>query len=82
MAHTRFLKSNWCQFCQALGQQEEVLEGLRHTLCDPQHHRAPTSAAQHQLIDALQPVRDWLDGWNSRPQISAILVQMIPPVSV
>jgi tellurite resistance protein len=71
------------QFCQALGQQEEVLEGLRHTLCDPQPTaQTGTSAApltKHQL-DALHPVRDWLDGLEIHdPKLARFLCKMIPP---
>jgi tellurite resistance protein len=71
------------QFCQALGQQEEMLEALRHTLCDPQPAPltgSPTTTLTKHQLNALLPVQDWLDGLEIHdPKVARFLCKMIPP---
>lgn len=78
------------QFCQVLGQKEELLEALRHTLYEPkteaplthpQQKAAP--AKQQQLsklqLDGLKPLREWLDGLDiNEPKVARFLCKMIP----
>lgn len=72
------------QFCQALGQQEEVLAALGHTLYD---HNAtnksastPLAAPTQTQLKMLRPVRDWLDGLEIHdPKVARFLCKMIPP---
>jgi len=72
------------QFCAALGQQEEVLTALRHTLYDsnasvesPSTSVAPPTQAE---LDVLYPVRDWLDEVEiNDPKVARFLCKMIPP---
>ena len=71
------------QFCQALGQQEEVLAALRHTLYDhnaEQETGATPVALTTQQVDLLHPVRDWLEGLEiQEPKVARFLCKMIPP---
>ena len=68
------------QFCQVLGQPEDLLEALRHTLEDPQ--LTPTIASTgltKRQIDALYPLRDWLDRLDIQdPRLARFLCKMIP----
>lgn len=72
------------QFCRILGQQEEVLAALSHTLYD---HNAKQKSASTSVapctqphLDVLYPVRDWLDGLEIHdPKIARFLCRMIPP---
>jgi len=67
------------QFCQALGQQEETLATLRHTLYDPEDQAGANTAPLHHS-DALHPVREWLDGLEiQEPKVARFLCKMIPP---
>ncbi len=72
------------QFCQALGQQEQVLAALRHTLCDPKPYEQPDSTpvvspASYCQLDALRPVRHWLDELEIQdPKVARFLCKMIP----
>ncbi|PLZ93402.1 Mo-dependent nitrogenase C-terminal domain-containing protein [Fischerella thermalis] len=74
------------ELCKALGEPENLLEALRHTL---EFH--PTELVEQQLetplviaptkrqLDALQPVRDWLDGLDIQdPRVARFLCKMIP----
>jgi tellurite resistance protein len=68
------------QFCQALEQPENLLEALRHTLEHPDLTPtiASTGLTKHQ-IDALHPLRDWLDGLDIQdPRVARFLCKMIP----
>jgi tellurite resistance protein len=69
------------QFCQALEQPEELLEALRHTLEHPQQLTpaiASTGLTKRQ-IDALHPLRHWLDGLDIQdPRVARFLCKMIP----
>ncbi|BBD63931.1 Mo-dependent nitrogenase family protein [Nostoc commune NIES-4072] len=68
------------QFCQALEQPENLLEALRHTLEHPQLTPtiASTELTKHQ-IDALHPLRDWLDKLDIQdPRVARFLCKMIP----
>jgi tellurite resistance protein len=68
------------QFCQALEQPGQLLEALRHTLEYPQ--LAPTIASTgltKRQIDALHPLRDWLDRLDIQdPRVARFLCKMIP----
>jgi tellurite resistance protein len=68
------------QLCQALKQPENLLEALRHTLEHPDLTPtiASTGLTKHQ-IDALHPLRDWLDGLDIQdPRVARFLCKMIP----
>lgn len=68
------------QFCQALGQQEETLATLRHTLYDPEETAAAASDIAGHQGDVLHPMREWLDGLEIQdPKIARFLCRMIPP---
>ncbi|MEH2063632.1 MAG: Mo-dependent nitrogenase C-terminal domain-containing protein [Nostoc sp.] len=65
------------QFCQALEQPENFLEALRHTLEHPQQS-TPATLTKRQ-INALHPLRDWLDGLDIQdPRVARFLCKMIP----
>lgn len=69
------------QFCQVLGQKNEVLASLRHTICDrPQsQHKLGTSPPLHINVNMLQPVRHWLDKLEIHdPKLARLLCKMIP----
>jgi tellurite resistance protein len=68
------------QFCQALEQPEELLEALRHTLENPQLTPVISSPGlTKRQIDALHPLRDWLDGLDIQdPRVARFLCKMIP----
>ncbi|MEH2079437.1 MAG: Mo-dependent nitrogenase C-terminal domain-containing protein [Nostoc sp.] len=69
------------QFCQALEQPENLLEALRHTLEHPQQITptiANTGLTKRQ-INALHPLRHWLDGLDIQdPRVARFLCKMIP----
>ncbi|MEH2161030.1 MAG: Mo-dependent nitrogenase C-terminal domain-containing protein [Nostoc sp.] len=69
------------QFCQALEQPENLLEALRQTLEHPQQ-LAPAIASPgltKRQINALHPLRDWLDGLDIQdPRVARFLCKMIP----
>lgn len=59
------------QFCHALGQPDNVLVSLRHTLCD--------RPLDEFHVDVLHPVRDWLDELEIHdPKVARFLCKMIP----
>ncbi|MBD6620313.1 nitrogenase [Komarekiella sp. 'clone 1'] len=65
------------QLCQALEQPENVLEALRHTLEHPQI--TPTTGLTKPQINALHPLRQWLDGLDIQdPRVARFLCKMIP----
>lgn len=82
-------------FCTALGHNVEAIESLRHTLEDissqPEipapmasslsggaSELKPPSRVQHK--DVLQPVKNWLDGWEVHdPRVARFVCKMIPP---
>ncbi|WP_041565460.1 Mo-dependent nitrogenase C-terminal domain-containing protein [Nostoc punctiforme] len=69
------------QFCQALEQPENLLEALRHTLENPQQVTPVISSPglTKRQIDALHPLRDWLDGLDIQdPRVARFLCKMIP----
>ncbi|MBD2179668.1 TerB family tellurite resistance protein [Planktothrix sp. FACHB-1355] len=79
------------QFCEALGQKDEILESLRHTLYEekaeapiseePDGKTPPAKDYQppKQPGDALKPVRNWLDGLEVHdPRVARFLCKMIP----
>lgn len=67
------------QFCQALGQKEEILAALRQTLHDPKSLQSGVAPPHQVSIDALQPVRHWLDELEiHEPKVARFLCKMIP----
>ena len=72
------------QFCQALGQQEEALAALRHTLYEhdttEKSASTPLTPATQTQLEVLNPVRDWLDKLEIQdPKVARFLCKMIPP---
>lgn len=71
------------QFCQVLGQQDEVLAALRHTLYDHNASAEASTPVAHPTqpqLDVLHPVRDWLEGLEIQdPKVAKFLCKMIPP---
>ncbi|MBE9033885.1 Mo-dependent nitrogenase C-terminal domain-containing protein [aff. Roholtiella sp. LEGE 12411] len=66
------------QLCQALEQPENILEALRHTLEHPQQI-TPTAGLTKRQINALHPLRQWLDGLDIQdPRVARFLCKMIP----
>jgi len=66
------------QLCQALEQPENVLEALRHTLEHPQQITSTTGLTKRQ-VNALHPLRQWLDGLDIQdPRVARFLCKMIP----
>ncbi|AGY58896.1 Mo-dependent nitrogenase C-terminal domain-containing protein [Gloeobacter kilaueensis] len=63
-------------YCAALGQKVEALESLRSVL-DP--HGAADQIAGEGHFDALQPMRQWLEGMQiHNPSVARFLCQLIP----
>lgn len=51
------------QFCQALGEPEDILAALRHTLEDKEQvNSIVATSLTAPTPDALSPLREWLDG--------------------
>jgi tellurite resistance protein len=71
------------QFCETLGQQEEILKALRQTLYDNDatvESTTPVAPPTQTEIDVLHPVRDWLDKLEIQdPKVAQFLCKMIPP---
>ncbi|MHC5614080.1 MAG: Mo-dependent nitrogenase C-terminal domain-containing protein [Nostoc sp.] len=69
------------QFCQALEQPENLLQALRHTLERPQQINLtiPSPRLTKRQINALHPLREWLDGLDIQdPRLARFLCKMIP----
>ncbi|AUT02608.1 nitrogenase [Nostoc sp. CENA543] len=68
------------QFCQALGEPEDILSALRHTIEDKAQATPPIAAPfTAPTPDALTPLRDWLDGLDVQdPRVARFLCKMIP----
>ncbi|MGH8001520.1 MAG: Mo-dependent nitrogenase C-terminal domain-containing protein [Brasilonema sp.] len=73
------------QLCKALEQPENLLESLRHTLEHPQPQVSGATPIPLQVaptkrqIDALRPMRDWLDKLDIQdPRVARFLCKMIP----
>lgn len=63
------------QLCIAFGQSEELLSGLRQTLEHPESEISDTKCQ----IDALRPMREWLDKLEIHdPRVARFLSKMIP----
>jgi tellurite resistance protein len=66
------------QLCQALEQPENVLEALRHTLEHPEQI-TPTAGLTNGQVNALHPLRQWLDELDIQdPRVARFLCKMIP----
>ncbi|MEA5506356.1 Mo-dependent nitrogenase C-terminal domain-containing protein [Halotia wernerae UHCC 0503] len=67
------------QLCQALEQPETLLESLRHTLEHPEQITPIDGLTKCQIDQALNPLRDWLDGLDIQdPRVARFLCKMIP----
>ncbi len=73
------------KLCEALGEPKNLLESLRHTLENPQPVEATSGVASSLIrptkppIEALNPLRDWLDGLDVQdPKVARFLCKMIP----
>ncbi|MGD1912275.1 MAG: Mo-dependent nitrogenase C-terminal domain-containing protein [Rivularia sp. (in: cyanobacteria)] len=72
------------KLCEALGEPKNLLESLRHTLENPQSEAAsgvasPLTPPGKPPIEALNPLRDWLDGLDVQdPKDARFLCKMIP----
>lgn len=69
------------QFCQSLEQPENLLEALRHTLEQPLQINLtiPSPRLTKRQINALHPLRDWLDRLDIQdPRVARFLCKMIP----
>ncbi|MEB3226100.1 MAG: Mo-dependent nitrogenase C-terminal domain-containing protein [Synechococcus sp.] len=66
-------------FGQALGVDLSALHNLEATLYDPE--KITTEAPQPEIhLDALKPIRNWLDGMNvADPRVARFICKMIPP---
>ncbi|MEA5565332.1 Mo-dependent nitrogenase C-terminal domain-containing protein [Anabaena sp. UHCC 0399] len=68
------------QFCQALGEPDDILEALRYTLADEEQINPLLAASlTAPSPDVLNPLRDWLDGLEVKdPRVARFLCKMIP----
>lgn len=74
-------------FLDALGLEVEALKSLEHTLYDPKQHKLKANDAfvqeaqiDHPPKNALQPVREWLDGMDVKdPRVARFICKMVPP---
>lgn len=67
------------QFCTALEQPEELLKALRDTIEHPQQLQTPSAPLTKRQVDALRPMRDWLDKLEIHdPRVARFLCKMIP----
>jgi len=68
------------QLCIALGEPENILDALRHTLENSnQAATAITLEPSKRQLDPLHPLRDWLDGLDIEdPRVARFLCKMIP----
>lgn len=68
------------QLCTALGEPENILEALRHTLENGEQLAAAIPAQPSKPhLDPLHPLRDWLDGLDIEdPRVARFLCKMIP----
>jgi tellurite resistance protein len=66
------------ELCKALGEPENILEALRHTLEHPEIRSATIIPTKRQ-VDAIHPLREWLDGLEIQdPRVARFLCKMIP----
>lgn len=71
------------QLCEALGEPQNLLESLRQTLETPHEDKISSfqevAIASGKQLDALKPLRTWLDGLEIQdPRVARFLCQMIP----
>lgn len=72
------------QLCEALGEPQNLLESLRQTLETPHEDKISSfqevAIASGKQLDALKPLRTWLDGLEIQdPRVAHFLCKMIPP---
>lgn len=74
------------EFCEALGQKEEILEALRFILVAQEMMEKEEKISGKKLpplsrqVDVLQPVRQWLDEMDiDTPYTARFLCKLIPP---
>ncbi|MEM7725003.1 MAG: Mo-dependent nitrogenase C-terminal domain-containing protein [Cyanobacteria bacterium P01_A01_bin.45] len=73
------------ELCDALGEPDNILESLRHTLENSQEKPETNGAASgltppsKPLVDPLSPLRHWLDDLSIQdPAVARFLCKMIP----
>ena len=71
------------KLCEALGEPQNLLESLRQTLEAPHEDRTSSfrevAIASPKQLDALKPLRVWLDGLDIQdPRVAHFLCKMIP----
>jgi tellurite resistance protein len=67
------------QFCQALGEPDNILAALRHTLEHPEKSQLAIPIPTKHHVDPLTPLREWLDGLEiTEPKVARFLCEMIP----
>ncbi len=75
-------------FCEALGQEIEVISSLRSTLYDPLNSDpsaaasaiADTDDTQGTKVDPLKPAREWLDQLDVQdPRLARFICKLVPP---
>jgi tellurite resistance protein len=67
------------EFCQVLGQPEDLLLVLRQTLEHPEPQNQVSLLPKAPPTDTLKPLRDWLDGLDIQdPRVAHFLCKMIP----
>jgi|UPI000362A1E1 tellurite resistance protein len=68
------------QLCKALGAPENLLQALRHTLTKPtEQGQTPVFAPTKRQLDALHPLREWLNDLEIQdPRVARFLCKMIP----
>ncbi|MGI8499702.1 MAG: Mo-dependent nitrogenase C-terminal domain-containing protein [Hassallia sp.] len=67
------------QFCLVLGQPKELLKALQHTIEHPQQLQSSLASPTKHQVEALRPMRDWLDKLEIHdPRVARFLCKMIP----
>jgi tellurite resistance protein len=72
------------ELCKALGEPENILEALRHTIEHPEEIDSTPQVititpARQKLASAVDPLRDWLDKLEIHdPRVARFLCKMIP----
>lgn len=67
------------KLCKALEQPEELIKALRYTIEHPQQLESSLPSPTKHQVEALRPMRDWLDGLEIHdPRVARFLCKMIP----